>query len=119
MQVTLRAPNARVVRALGGVAVAAVLVHFLVRVWMLSEGRYFATEDDGYRAYYGYLSAEGTASVISRFWLPGQFFALGLVHGPSDAESLRPGCSAQVHAHCSRTHGPMPHDARWAKASSL
>ena len=77
MQVTLRAPDARVVRALGGIAVAAVLVHVLVRIWMLSEGRYFATEDDGYRAYYGYLSAEGTASVISRFWLPGQFFALG------------------------------------------
>lgn len=71
------APSASVVRALGGAALASVVVHVLLRFWLLSEGRYFATEDDGYRAYYGYLSAEGTASVISRFWLPGQFFVLG------------------------------------------
>jgi len=71
------APGANIVRALGFAAVAAIVCHALARLWLLSEGRYFATEDDGYRAYYGYLTAEGTGSLIGRFWVPGQFFALG------------------------------------------
>jgi hypothetical protein len=57
--------------------VIGVAVHVLGRVWLATEGRFFATEDDGYRAYYGHLVAEGTASVVGRFWLPGQFFVLG------------------------------------------
>jgi hypothetical protein len=58
-------------------AAIGVAVHVLGRLWLTAEGRFFATEDDGYRAYYGHLVADGSASVIGRFWLPGQFFVLG------------------------------------------
>ncbi|MFO0709228.1 MAG: hypothetical protein U0353_05285 [Sandaracinus sp.] len=70
-------PSDRIVRTLGVLAVIAVGLHVLGRAWLASEHRFFATEDDGYRAYYGHLVAEGTGSVIGRFWLPGQFFVLG------------------------------------------
>jgi hypothetical protein len=70
-------PSASALRWLGALAVGAVVLHVLARFWLASEGRFFATEDDGYRAYYGHLVAEGTGSVLGRFWLPGQFFVLG------------------------------------------
>jgi hypothetical protein len=57
------APSRSLVRRLGALAVVAVVVHAAGRLWLLSEGRYFATE--------------GTGAVVGRFWLPGQFFVLG------------------------------------------
>lgn len=69
--------RSQLARRLSAVAAAALVAHVALRLWLAAEGSSFATEDDGYRAYYGYLAAEGTASFISLFWLPGQFFALG------------------------------------------
>lgn len=74
-----REPDLDVLRVLRGVVVCAVAAHALARLALVLRGDYFATEDDGYRAYYGHLFVDGSGAVVGRFWLPGQFFVLGLL----------------------------------------
>ncbi len=70
-------PSARVERALQAIAALACLAHVGAHVYLLRAGRYFATEDDGYRVYQGFLIAtQGWSDLVGRFWLPGQFVAI-------------------------------------------
>lgn len=57
----------------GPTALAAIgaLVHVICRVAFVSEGRFFASEDDPYRAYTAFLIKDDPSRLISRLWVLG------------------------------------------------
>jgi hypothetical protein len=59
-----------------GASACALALRLFFQALFLVNGRFFATEDDGYRAYLAYLLARGQGPIAGRFWLPGQLFAL-------------------------------------------
>jgi hypothetical protein len=70
------APPPAVTRALAGASAFALAMRLAGHVALAAQGRYFASDDDGYRAYLGYLLSRGNGPVAGRFWLPGQMLAL-------------------------------------------
>jgi len=47
------------------------MAHVAGRVAFIAAGRFFASEDDAYRAYTAFLLGRG-GRVVGRLWLPGQ-----------------------------------------------
>ncbi|RMH43616.1 MAG: hypothetical protein D6689_04520 [Deltaproteobacteria bacterium] len=49
----------------------AALAHLAARIWLVAQGRWFASEDDPYRAYVAYLLSRDGSRFVGEMWLPG------------------------------------------------
>jgi hypothetical protein len=70
------APGPGTERTLLVAACVAVAFHLAGHAALLADGSYFASEDDGYRTYLGFLILQGKDEIIGRFWPPGQFLGI-------------------------------------------
>lgn len=71
------ADPARGARALRIAAISAIAAHLAAFAYFARIGRFFACEDDPYRAYLAWLTAGGEG-IIGRFWLPGHLVAMAI-----------------------------------------
>jgi hypothetical protein len=61
------------------ILLAALALHGVLRLLLVAQGRFFASEDDPYRLYVAYLLSQDHSQLIGRFWLPGPQALVALV----------------------------------------